>query len=228
MTEWPGLDQAALDADGVAVIRGLLDPADCAEAAGWFDQPARFRKQVVMQSHGYGRGEYRYFGYPLPERVAALRAGLYPALAAIANRWAAVLGQDARFPPDHAAYLARCHSAGQARPTPLLLRYGPGDYNRLHQDVYGAELFPLQLVVLLSAPGRDFSGGAFVLTEQRARMQSRVEVVGLEQGDAAVFAVRDRPVLGARGVSRAVMRHGVSRVISGGRMTLGVIFHDAA
>ncbi|MBW4090724.1 MAG: 2OG-Fe(II) oxygenase [Proteobacteria bacterium] len=227
-----GLDPAtlgaALDADGAAVIPGLLDADSCAAMARLFDDPARFRKRVVMEAHAYGRGEYQYFAAPLPPAVASLRTALYPPLAGIANRWAAALGEAARFPADHAAFLSRCHAAGQTRPTPLLLRYGPGDYNRLHQDLYGAEVFPLQVVVLLSAPGDGFQGGEFVLTEQRARMQSRVEVVALAQGDAVVFPVHHRPVAGPRGVSRAVMRHGVSRVRAGARMTLGIIFHDAA
>jgi len=225
--DWAAIG-AALETDGVATIAGLLDPAACARVIALFDDPARFRKRVVMDAHGYGRGVYQYFGTPLPEPVATLRAALYPGLAAIADRWAAALGEAVRFPPDHAAFLARCHAAGQMRPTPLLLRYGPGDYNRLHQDLYGPHVFPFQAVVLLAAPGRDFVGGEFVLTEQRARMQSRVEVVPLDQGDAAIFPVHHRPVAGARGLSRAVMRHGVSRVRAGGRMTLGVIFHDAA
>lgn len=227
-----GLDPAtlgaALDADGAAVIPGLLDADACAAMARLFDDPARFRKRVVMEAHAYGRGEYQYFAAPLPPAVASLRTALYPPLAGIANRWAVALGEAARFPADHAAFLSRCHAAGQTRPTPLLLRYGPGDYNRLHQDLYGAEVFPLQVVVLLSAPGDGFQGGEFVLTEQRARMQSRVEVVALAQGDAVVFPVHHRPVAGPRGVARAVMRHGVSRVRAGGRMTLGIIFHDAA
>ncbi|HVC62058.1 MAG TPA: 2OG-Fe(II) oxygenase [Acetobacteraceae bacterium] len=219
---------AAMDANGAAVIPGLLDADTCVAMVRLFDDAARFRKRVVMEAHAYGRGEYQYFAYPLPQVVAGLRAALYPPLAAIANRWAAALGEVARFPADHAAFLACCHAAGQTRPTPLLLRYGPGDYNRLHQDVYGAEVFPLQVVVLLSPPGAGFCGGEFVLTEQRARMQSRVEVVTLAQGDAVVFPVHHRPVTGPRGVSRAVMRHGVSRVRAGARMTLGIIFHDAA
>jgi len=227
-----GLDPAALgatlDADGAAVIPGLLTADACAAMARLFDDPARFRKRVVMEAHAYGRGEYRYFAAPLPPAVACLRTALYPPLAGIANRWTAALGEAARFPADHAAFLARCHAGGQTRPTPLLLRYGPGDYNRLHQDLYGAEVFPLQVVVLLSAPGDGFRGGEFVLTEQRARMQSRVEVVALAQGDAVVFPVHHRPVAGPRGVARAVMRHGVSRVRAGARMTLGIIFHDAA
>jgi uncharacterized protein len=225
--DWPAVG-AALDAAGAAVLPGLLDPAACAATARLYDDAARFRKRIVMEGHGYGRGEYQYFAYALPELVAGLRAALYPPLAAIANRWADALGEAARFPAAHAAFLERCHADGQTRPTPLLLRYGPGDYNRLHQDLYGAHVFPLQVVVLLSAPGTDFGGGEFVLTEQRARMQSRVEVVPLARGDAVVFPVHHRPVAGPRGVSRAVMRHGVSRVREGARTTLGVIFHDAA
>lgn len=180
-----------------------------------------------MSRHNFGQGEYKYFAYPLPERIAELRSALYPRLAAIANRWNEALGIETRYPPEHADYLARCHEAGQLRPTPLLLRYGPGDYNRLHQDLYGEHVFPLQVAILLSRPRVDFEGGELVLTEQRARMQSRVEVVPLEQGDAAVFAVHQRPVPSARGFSRAQMRHGVSRVRSGRRLTLGIIFHDA-
>ena len=225
--DWAALGMA-LDRDGVATIPGLLDAAACAALAQMFDAPAHFRKRVVMEAHGYGRGAYQYFAYPLPPVVAGLRDGLYPPLAAIANRWAASLGQETRFPDHHAAFLDRCHADGQTRPTPLLLRYGPGDYNRLHQDLYGAHVFPLQVVVLLSAPGTDFRGGAFVLTEQRARMQSRVEVVELARGDAVVFPVHHRPLAGPRGGTRAVMRHGVSRVRDGLRYTLGVIFHDAA
>lgn len=225
--EWAAL-ATALDADGAAILPRLLDPAACAAVAALWDTASLFRKRIVMEGHGYGRGEYQYFAYALPEPVAGLRAALYPPLAAIANRWAAALGQQLRFPPTHAGFLEHCHAAGQTRPTPLLLRYGPGDYNRLHQDLYGAHVFPLQVVILLSAPGRDFTGGEFVLTEQRARMQSRVEVVGLAQGDATIFPVHHRPVAGPRGVSRAVMRHGVSRLRAGTRMTLGIIFHDAA
>ena len=193
-----------------------------------YDDPARFRSRVVMARHGFGRGEYQYFADPLPPLVARLRTTLYPPLAAIANRWAATLGETTRFPDDHAAFLTRCHAAGQTRPTPLLLRYGPGDYNCLHQDLYGAEVFPLQVAVLLSEPGEDFSGGEFVLTEQRPRMQSRVEVANLGRGDAVIFPVHHRPVRGTRGVYRVTMRHGVSRVRGGSRHTLGVIFHDAA
>jgi hypothetical protein len=227
-----GLDFAAigreLDAHGAAIIPGLLEPAACAAIAAGYDDHARFRSTVVMGRHGFGRGEYRYFAYPLPDVVAALREGLYPPLAAIANRWNATLGEPARYPADHGDYLARCHAAGQTRPTPLVLRYGEGDYNCLHQDLYGAEVFPLQVAVLLSEPGRDFTGGEFVLTEQRPRMQSRAEVAPLTQGDALIFPVHHRPVSGARGPYRVNLRHGVSRLRSGRRHTLGVIFHDAA
>ena len=180
-----------------------------------------------MARHGYGRGVYRYFGYPLPDPVAALRAKFYVPLADIANRWAECLGSENRFPAEHAEYLKRCHRAGQGRPTPLLLRYGAGDWNALHQDLYGEHVFPLQVAILLSRPGMDFTGGEFVLTEQRPRMQSRPEVVPLEQGDAVVFPVRERPVKGSRGWHRVNMRHGVSRLRSGERLTLGIIFHDA-
>jgi uncharacterized protein len=216
-----------LDADGFAVLEGLIAPADCAALAALYDDTARFRGRIVMARHGFGQGEYQYFAYPLPEPVAHLRTALYPPLAAIANRWRAALGCEADFPADHASYLARCHRAGQTRPTPLLLRYGAGDYNCLHQDLYGAEMFPLQATVLLTPPA-SFSGGGFVLVEQRPRRQSRAEIVPLGQGDGVVFAVRERPVRGARGFARAVMRHGVSRVHAGRRMTLGLIFHDAA
>jgi uncharacterized protein len=218
---------AELDADGAAVIAQLLTPDECAAIAARYDGDG-FRSRVVMAAHGFGRGEYRYFAYPLPPLVAALRAGLYPTLAPIANRWAAALGRPADFPADHAAFLARCHAAGQVRPTPLLLRYVEGDHNCLHQDLYGDHVFPLQVAILLAAPGRDFTGGELVITEQRPRRQSRPMVVPLGLGDAAVFAVRDRPVHGARGVARVQLRHGVSRVRSGRRHTLGVIFHDAA
>ncbi|HEX7948234.1 MAG TPA: 2OG-Fe(II) oxygenase [Phenylobacterium sp.] len=218
---------ADLDAHGCALLPGLLTADACAEVAGWYDEAARFRSTVVMARHGFGRGEYRYLAYPLPDPVAALRAALYPPLADIANRWNAQLGEAVRFPADHAAFLDRCHAAGQTRPTPLLLRYGPGDYNCLHQDLYGEHVFPLQVAVLLSEPGRDFSGGEFVLTEQRPRMQSRVEVVPLRQGDAVVFPVHHRPVHGGRGVYRVNLRHGVSRLREGRRHTLGIIFHDA-
>ena len=180
-----------------------------------------------MAKHGFGKGEYKYFAYPLPEPIVALRRGLYARLAPLADRWNAAMGISVRYPGHHEAFLKRCHEAGQTRPTPLLLRYGPGDYNCLHQDVYGEHLFPLQVAILLSEPGRDFSGGEFVLTEQRPRMQSRAEVVSLRQGDGVIFAVRERPVQGTRGAYRVNLRHGVSRIRSGERFTLGIIFHDA-
>ena len=217
-----------LDAHGAAIAPGLLTAEECAAVAGGYDDDARYRSTVVMSRHGFGRGEYRYFAYPLPDLVAALREGLYPPLAAIANRWSAQLSDAGRFPETHADYLARCHAAGQTRPTPLVLRYGEGDYNCLHQDLYGAEVFPLQVAILLSQPRRDFTGGEFVLTEQRPRMQSRAEVVPLSLGDAVIFPVHHRPVTGARGPYRVNLRHGVSRLRSGRRHTLGVIFHDAA
>jgi hypothetical protein len=188
---------------------------------------ALFRKRIVMERHGYGRGEYQYFAYPLPARVAALRSALYPPLADIANRWNEAMRVETRYPGDHAAYLEQCHGAGQTRPTPLMLKYAAGDYNCLHQDLYGDLFFPLQVTVLLSDPAGDFSGGEFVLTEQRPRMQSRVEVVPLRRGDAVVFPVQRRPMHGTRGVYRVTLRHGVSRVRSGSRLTLGIIFHDA-
>ncbi|HEY5084011.1 MAG TPA: 2OG-Fe(II) oxygenase [Rhizomicrobium sp.] len=218
---------AELDEQGWAVLPGLLDPAACDRCAALYDQDDRFPSRVVMARHGFGRGEYRYFAYPLPAPVARLRTALYPHLAPIANGWQARLGLEARFADRHADYLARCHANGQTRPTPLLLRYGPGDYNCLHQDLYGAEVFPLQVAVLLSRPGADFTGGEFVLTEQRPRMQSRPEVVPLAQGDAVAFAVHVRPVQGTRGFYRVNLRHGVSRLRSGHRHTVGVIFHDA-
>jgi hypothetical protein len=224
--DWPRIE-SALDEQGCAVAAALLTPAECTELARLYDEEARFRSRVVMARHGFGSGEYKYFAYPLPDDVAALRAALYPSLARVANRWNEAMGAAARYPADHAAYLARCHDAGQTKPTPLLLLYGTGDYNCLHQDLYGEQVFPLQATVLLSAPEKDFSGGEFVLTEQRPRMQSRAEVVQLAQGDAVVFAVAQRPVRGARGVYRVTMRHGVSRVRSGRRQTLGIIFHDA-
>lgn len=224
--DWTAI-AASLDAQGWAVLPGLLSPADCAGTAALYGEDTGFRSRVVMARHGFGRGEYRYFAYPLPDIVAQLRTGLYPPLAAIANLWNHRMGIEQRFPPAHRDFLARCEEAGQRRPTPLLLRYGPGDYNCLHQDLYGAHVFPLQLAVLLSAPGEDFTGGEFVLTEQRPRMQSRASVVPLGQGDAVVFAVNQRPVRGSRGDYRVAMRHGVSEVRSGQRHTLGVIFHDS-
>ncbi|MBS0448167.1 MAG: 2OG-Fe(II) oxygenase [Proteobacteria bacterium] len=225
--DWPRVEPE-LDADGAAVVPRLLEPDDCAALASLYDDDARFRSRVVMARHGFGRGEYRYFARPLPDTVALLREAFYPRLVAIANRWQAALGSDVRYPATHADFIARCHAAGQRRPTPLLLRYGPGDYNCLHQDLYGDVVFPLQVVVLLSAPGRDFDGGEFVMTEQRPRMQSRPMVLPLKQGDAAVIAVSQRPVQGTRGSYRVNLRHGVSRVRAGSRHTLGIVFHDAA
>jgi hypothetical protein len=219
---------ADLDAQGSAVVEQLLDARECDALAALYADGTRFRSRVVMARHGFGSGEYQYFAYPLPGLVAGLREALYPRLAPIANHWQAAMGLDARFPARHADYLERCHAAGQARPTPLLLQYGPGDYNCLHQDLYGEHVFPLQVVVLLSEPGRDFTGGELVMTEQRPRMQSRAEVVPLRRGDAAVIAVHHRPVQGSRGIYRVNLRHGVSRVRSGHRHTLGIIFHDAA
>ena len=217
-----------LDARGNAVLPRLLSARQCDELANLYPHDALFRSRVVMGRHGFGRGEYRYFAYPLPDLVGGLREALYPRLAPIANRWNAAMGIDVRYPDRHAEFIDRCHRAGQRRPTPLLLQYGADDYNCLHQDLYGEHVFPLQLAVLLSQPGRDFDGGEFVLTEQRPRMQSRPEVVPLQQGDAVVFAVHQRPVQGTRGIYRVNLRHGVSRVRRGHRHTLGVIFHDAA
>ncbi|HEY0502383.1 MAG TPA: 2OG-Fe(II) oxygenase [Lysobacter sp.] len=223
---WPVIERE-LDAQGSAVISGLLVADECAALTAGYDDDAAFRSRVVMARHGFGRGEYQYFAYPLPGLVARLRSALYPALVPIANRWNAAMGIDVRYPDRHEEFIARCHAAGQRRPTPLLLRYASGDYNCLHQDLYGEHVFPLQVAILLSQPQRDFSGGEFVLTEQRPRMQSQPEVVPLRRGDAVVFAVHQRPVQGTRGVYRANLRHGVSRVRSGHRHTLGVIFHDA-
>jgi hypothetical protein len=218
---------AALEETGHGVIRGLLDARECAAISALYEEPRRFRSKVVMAKHGFGRGEYQYFGHPLPEKVLELRRSLYPRLAPVANRWAEALGKEDRYPDRLEAYLERCHAAGQSRPTPLLLRYGPGDFNCLHQDLYGALAFPFQVAVLLSKPEVDFAGGEFVLAQQRPRMQSRVDVVPLAQGDAVAFAVNERPVQGTRGVYRVRMRHGVSEVRSGRRHTLGIIFHDA-
>ncbi len=212
---------------GCAKIEGILTPEDCNRVSDLYPSDGHFRSHIHMARHGFGKGEYKYFSYPLPEIVALLRQELYPLLAPIANDWNERMGIDVRFPSDHATYLKRCHDAGQTRPTPLLLQYVEGDFNCLHQDVYGELLFPLQVAVLLSEPGRDFTGGEFVLTEQRPRMQSRAEVIDLKQGDALVFAVRNRPKQGTKGSYRVNMRHGVSRVRSGKRHTLGVIFHDA-
>lgn len=218
---------AELSQQGSAVIPQLLSAADCEALVRLYPDSRHFRSRVVMQQHGFGRGEYQYFSYPLPETVARLRATLYPELVGVANAWNEAMGLEVRYPEDHASFLARCHAAGQQRPTPLLLQYGPGDYNCLHQDLYGEHVFPIQVAVLLSRPGEDFTGGEFVLTEQRPRMQSRPEVVALNQGDAVVFAVHHRPVQGGRGFYRVNMRHGVSTLRSGRRHTLGVIFHDA-
>jgi hypothetical protein len=218
---------ADLDAHGCATTGRLLSAQQCTELAATYATDAPFRSRVVMARHGFGRGEYKYFAYPLPEPVAVLRAALYPPLADIANRWNQAMAIDLRYPREHASYLARCREAGQAKPTPLLLQYGAGDYNCLHQDLYGEHVFPLQVTLLLSQPGEDFTGGEFVLTEQRPRMQSRAEIVPLAQGEAVIFPVHHRPVQGSRGIYRVNMRHGVSRLRSGHRHTLGIIFHDA-
>jgi hypothetical protein len=226
-----GLDWARIGADldayGAAATGALLTPPECRDLASAYGDDARFRSRVVMARHGFGRGEYKYYAYPLPALIGSLREALYPQLAPIANRWEATLGREGAYPERHEAYLERCHAAGQKRPTPLLLRYGEGDYNCLHQDLYGELAFPLQVAFLLSRPGEDFAGGEFVLTEQRPRMQSRAEVVPLQQGEGVIFAVNQRPVEGGRGAYRVAMRHGVSRLRSGERFTLGVIFHDA-
>jgi len=227
VVDW-GAITGELDAYGCAMLDALLSPQECRALAGLYPHDALFRSRVVMGRHGFGRGEYKYFSYPLPDAVASLRDTVYPRLVPIANRWNAAMGSEVRYPDTHAAFLQRCHAAGQSRPTPLLLQYGAGDYNCLHQDLYGEHVFPLQVAVLLSEPGRDFSGGEFVLTEQRPRMQSRVDVLPWRQGDAVIFAVHQRPVPGTRGSYRVNLRHGVSRVRSGHRHTLGIIFHDAA
>jgi len=219
---------AELETQGCATTGPLLTPGECTSLAALYEEEACFRSRVVMARHGFGRGEYKYFAAPLPAAVATLRTALYPRLVPVANRWHEAMGLASRFPPAHEVFLARCHEAGQTRPTPLLLRYGPGDYNCLHQDLYGEHVFPLQVAFLLSDPATDFAGGEFVLTEQRPRMQSRAEVVPLRQGEGVVFAVHHRPVQGTRGPYRVTMRHGVSQVRSGRRHTLGIIFHDAA
>ena len=224
--DW-GRIAAELDAHGCAVTGPLLGADACAALAARYEDDARFRSRIVMARHGFGRGEYKYFADPLPDDIVALRTSLYPPLAQIANRWNEQMRIGLRYPDAHAAFLARCHAAGQTKPTPLLLRYRDGDYNCLHQDLYGEHVFPLQATVLLSRPGEDFSGGEFLLTEQRPRMQSRAEVVPLRQGEAVIFPVRHRPVAGTRGTYRVNMRHGVSRVRTGLRHTLGIIFHDA-
>jgi len=218
---------ADLDAHGCATTGRLLSAQQCAALAKTYATDAPFRSRVVMARHGFGRGEYKYFAYPLPEPVAVLRTALYPPLAEIANRWNQAMAMDLRYPREHASYLARCREAGQAKPTPLLLQYGAGDYNCLHQDLYGEHVFPLQVTLLLSRPNEDFTGGEFVLTEQRPRMQSRAEIVPLAQGEAVIFPVHHRPVQGTRGIYRVNMRHGVSRLRSGHRHTFGIIFHDA-
>jgi len=225
--DWPRLEQQ-LDQDGYAVIPSLLSHKACEQVSALYPRNELFRAHVVMARHGFGRGEYKYFSYPLPELVARLRNALYPRLVPIANRWQEQLGLPERFPENHTAFLERCHAAGQNRPTPLLLLYGPQDYNCLHQDLYGEHVFPLQVAILLSDPDQDFTGGEFVLTEQRPRMQSRPMVIGLKQGDGVIFAVNQRPVKGTRGYYRVTLRHGVSRLHSGKRHTLGIIFHDAS
>jgi hypothetical protein len=224
--DWPAI-AAELGAHGCAVIGPLLAHSECDELRAGYADDSKYRKRVVMAQHGFGRGEYKYFGYPLPTLVSELRTALYPPLARIANHWNKTLGVATTFPPQHPAFLRRCHAGGQQQPTPLVLRYETDDFNCLHQDVYGEHVFPLQLAILLSDPAKDFTGGEFVLTEQRPRMQSRAEVAPLAQGYGVVFPVRERPVVGARGAYRVNMRHGVSRLRSGERFTLGIIFHDA-
>jgi hypothetical protein len=224
--DWGAIGES-LDAYGCATTGLLLSAEDCTALAARYEADEQFRSRVVMGRHGFGRGEYKYFAYPLPDLIAQLRPALYTRLCGIANRWNETMGIDIRYPDGHEAFLKRCHDAGQTRPTPLLLQYGEGDYNCLHQDLYGEHVFPLQVAILLSEPGRDFEGGEFVLTEQRPRMQSRPEVVPLKQGDAVAFAVHHRPVQGTRGPYRVNLRHGVSRIRSGHRHTVGVIFHDA-
>ncbi|MDO7896158.1 2OG-Fe(II) oxygenase [Pseudomonas citrulli] len=224
--DWPAMEQA-LDQDGCAVLRNLLSTPQCQRLGALYAEPGLFRSRVIMARHGFGRGEYQYFRYPLPDLVQSLREALYPRLVPLANRWSERMDLNVRYPGAHLDFIQRCHAAGQQRPTPLLLQYGPQDYNCLHQDLYGEQVFPLQVAILLSEPCRDFTGGEFVLTEQRPRMQSRPQVIDLKQGDALVFAVHQRPVKGVRGYYRVNMRHGVSRVHSGRRHTLGIIFHDA-
>jgi hypothetical protein len=217
-----------LDSEGGGAIEGLLSRSECESLVALYSEDRRFRSRVVMARHGFGRGEYQYFSYPLPRLIAQLRVAFYPRLIETANRWNAALGIETRFPDAHSEFIERCHTAGQRKPTPLLLRYGTGDYNCLHQDIYGEHVFPLQLTLLLSRPAEDFTGGEFVMVEQRPRRQSRLIVVPLAQGDAVVFAVHHRPAQGTRGVYRVQLRHGVSRVCSGTRHTAGIIFHDAA
>jgi uncharacterized protein len=224
--DWKAVEQG-LDCQGSAVIDRLLSQTECQAVAGLYQRSDIFRSRVVMARHGFGRGEYKYFDYPLPALIERLRTIVYPALVPIANRWNIAMGIPVQYPERHADFIRRCHQAGQTKPTPLLLQYGADDYNALHQDLYGEHVFPLQLAILLSEPGRDFTGGEFVMTEQRPRMQSRPIVVPLRQGDGVVFAVNNRPVQGTRGVYRVNLRHGVSRVLSGHRHTVGIIFHDA-
>ena len=226
VVDWERVSQE-LDEQGSAVIERLLSPEECHQLAALYPEDGLFRSHIVMAKHGFGRGEYKYFAYPLPGLIADLRTAVYPYLVPIANRWNQAMGVDVSYPAIHAEFIERCHQAGQVRPTPLLLQYGAGDYNCLHQDIYGVHVFPLQLAILLSEPGRDFTGGEFVMTEQRPRMQSRPVVVPLRQGDGVVFAVHHRPVEGMRGVYRVNLRHGVSRIRSGRRHTAGIIFHDA-
>src|SRR6185369_1547673 len=216
-----------LDAEGNAVIKDLMSPDECDKIRALYDKDDLFRSNIVMERHGFGRGEYRYFSYPLPDLITTLRTSLYPHLVPIANRWNESMRIDVRYPSTHAEYIQRCHNAGQKKPTPLLLKYGTDDYNCLHQDLYGEHVFPLQIAVLLSEPGKDFAGGEFVMNEQRPRMQSRPMVVPLRKGDGVVFAVNQRPVQGKKNVYRVNLRHGVSRLRSGSRYTLGIIFHDA-
>jgi uncharacterized protein len=223
--DWPRIEKD-LDAFGAAIIPKLLSKDECRAIAALYPHESRFRSRIVMARHGFGRGEYKYFEYPLPEPIGGLRGALYARLAPVANRWNERMNLATRYPAEHREFLAQCHAEGQHRPTPLLLQYDAGDFNCLHQDIYGDLAFPLQVAVLLSEPGRDFTGGEFVLTEQRPRMQSRPEVVPLKQGDAVAFAVHHRPVEGTRGTYRVNMRHGVSRLRSGRRHTLGIIFHD--
>lgn len=224
--DWNAIGQE-LDEQGSALLPHLISAEECRSVAALYPDDSLFRSRIVMSRHGFGRGEYKYFNYPLPPLVAGLRASLYPHLVPLADRWSQALGSDLRYPATHADFLQRCRQAGQVRPTPLLLQYGPGDYNCLHQDLYGENVFPFQVAILLSEPGRDFAGGEFVMTEQRPRMQSRPAVIPLRQGDAVVFAVHHRPVQGSRGIYRVNLRHGVSRLRSGQRHTLGIIFHDA-
>ena len=217
-----------LDAEGNAIIEGLLSPDECDRVRALYEKEEIFRSRVVMERHGFGRGEYKYFRYPLPDLIAELRTSIYPHLVPVANAWNKAMGVDVRYPAQHAAYIERCHQAGQDKPTPLLLKYGAGDYNCLHQDIYGELVFPVQVTILLAEPNSDFTGGEFVMTEQRPRMQSRPIVVPLLKGDAVVFAVRHRPVQGKKGWYRVNLRHGVNRLRSGNRHTLGIIFHDAS